>query len=443
MCIAVIVTTVAMVAAALLAPPAAAAPSGLIWMQSWDPKGDLDYFDKMDLVRGPGGDLWIGAAARSGSGGSGLRRPIVARYSQAGAKRWGLVLPGTVDSFDYAGMAVDRGGNMIVAARCLEASPREKWLVTKLSPSGRRLWTSTRMSPVVGAGSGSAWPAGVAVDSNGNSYVVGTIERAATGNDVALCKYTPAGALKWTRYINGFEASRDSGVAVRVDGSNRIYVAGNVVGASDRTDIVLARYSTAGAEVWKRVWDGGATDVAEDLAVSAAGVAVAGGSRSAAGDNRGVLLKAAPAMTEGAMLLEKVTSHVGWGISWTSVAMNAAGDVAVGGPWLTGPGSYFAYARFQWAAPDAVASFPSSFGSTTCTDVWIGPDATVLATGPWASETTGHDLYIVSDFVSVPDWGFIFGAGNAQKPMTLAATSSTIYVAGTSGHDIALCRYGR
>jgi len=197
-----VLTVAALLAAQVLLPPPAAAvsPGELVWMQSWDPKGDFLYFDTMDLVRGPGGDLWIGSSARASSGGSNQRRPVVARYSQSGVKRWGAVLSGDAyfsgDSyfFYYGGMAVDRGGNTIVAARCFGASPREKWLVTKLSPTGKRLWTRTRMSSVVGAGPGSAWPAGVAVDSRGSSYVVGTIERAGTGRDVALSKYTPAGS---------------------------------------------------------------------------------------------------------------------------------------------------------------------------------------------------------------------------------------------------------
>jgi hypothetical protein len=442
----ILVVSALLAALVLLPTPAAAvvSPGELVWMQSWDPKGDFEFFDTMDLVRGPGGDVWIGASARADATGSGQRRPVVARYSQAGAKRWGVVLSTTTQWFSCAGIAVDRGGNTAVVGRYIDAKPREKWVITRLSSSGKRLWTRTRMSPVAGALSGSAMSAGVAVDSRGNIYAAGTIERAATGRDVALCKYTPAGVLKWTRYINGFETSSDIGAAVRVDGSDRIFVSGTVGSASDGTDVVLARYSTAGAEVWKRVWDGdGKNDAASDLAVSTAGVAAAGYSESTAGDSRGVVLKAASAMADGAPLLEKITSHVGWDIVWTDVAINASGDVAVGGPAGYGMTSYFAYARFQWAAADAFASFPSSFGSTICSGVWIGPDATVIAVGPWASETTGQDLLLVSDFVATPDWGSILATSNEQTPKALAATTNTIYVAGESCGDIALWRYAR
>ena len=445
MCIAVIVTTVAIVAAALAPPPASAAPGELVWMQSWDPKGDFLFFDTMDLVRGPGGDLWIGSSARASSGGSSQRRPVVARFSQAGAKRWGAVLSGGVDFFYYAGMAVDRGGNTVVAARCFAASPREKWLVTKLSPSGKRLWTSTRMSPVVGSGPGSAWPAGVAVDSKSNIYVVGTIERAGTGRDVALSKYTPTGVLKWTRYIIGFEDSDDRGVAVAIDGSDRVYVTGTVGSFFAGTDVMLARYTTAGAQAWKRVWDGvGKDDSAADLAASAYGVSVAGASTSAAGELRGLVLTVPLTMLEGVPPYVKMTTIPGWNVNWSSVAMNAAGDIAVGCAIDTElPTDCFAYARYQATVPDAFAYRPSSFGSTSCGDVWIGPDGTLLAVGSWASETTGQDLFIVSDFVSVPDWQTILGLKSPQTPMALAVTNSAIFVAGAGYGDIELWRYGR
>jgi hypothetical protein len=436
---------VILVAAAWMAPPAAAAPGELLWMQSWDPKGDFLYFDTMDLVRGPGGDLWIGSSARASSGGSNQRRPVVARFSQAGAKRWVAVLSGGVDFFYYAGMAVDRGGNAVVAARCFAASPREKWLVTKLSPSGKRLWTSTRMSPVVHSAPGGAMPAGVAVDSKSNIYVAGTIERAVTGRDVALCKYTPAGVLKWTRYIDGFEGSDDRGVAVAVDGADRVYVTGTVGSFFAGTDVMLARYSTAGAQVWKRVWDGdGKDDSVGDLAVSAYGVSVAGASASPAGELRGVVLTVPLTMAEGVPPYVKMTTIPGWNVNWSSVAMNAAGDIAVGCAVDTETvNTCFAYARYQAAVPDVFAYRPSSFGSTSCNDVWIGPDATLLATGTWRSETTGEDLFIVSDFVSTPDWGTILGLNSAQKPRALAVTNSAIYVAGAGYGDIVLWRYGR
>jgi len=430
---------VALIGAAAMSPAAAATPGDLAWMQSWSPGGAFEDYGRMELVRAPGGDLVVGAQGDHDSAQPPfVTRTLVARYAPSGARRWALVLPATAERVAFAGVAVDRQGNAVVTSHQLPA----KWVTTKLNSSGKRVWTKVRTSAkaltVTAAGE-------VAVDSRGNAYVVGTLARASTGNDVALWKYSPSGALKWTRYLSGFAASDDRGVALGVDGSGRVYVTGTVGGFFSGTDIVVACFTGAGTQVWTRTWGGDAlgSDWPTDLAVSGAGVAVACISYGADGHARGVILTASLNLAEGVVLSEQVTSLSGKDLWWRSVAINAVGDIAVGGSAYEGPEISFAYARFRLTAPDTVSYFKSPASNAECSDVWLTADSTVLAAGVWLSGPLELDLCVLSDPTAGENWRSILVTSNWQEGRAILATNAAVYVAGRGGSSLALWKYER
>ena len=115
---------VVLVAAALLAaaapPPAAAydyspGPGTLLWLQMWHPSSIFMKYGERDLVRGPGGDIWLGiTGSTSALDTPYIKRVCVARYSASGAPKWRKVLPSPVNMEHYGGIAVDRGRNAVV-----------------------------------------------------------------------------------------------------------------------------------------------------------------------------------------------------------------------------------------------------------------------------------------------------------------------------------------
>lgn len=150
-----------------------------------------------------------------------------------------------------------------------------------------------------GAGSNVDLCHGIATDSQGNAYWVGSLAGTVDfgcgtitdGNsDVMgfIAKRSPDGACQWVRAITvGFNDAWAYGVAI--DAEDRIYVTGSYNGNADfgsgvtlnslgSDDIFLARYDTAGTCLWaRRAGSSGSSDEARGVAVSEdGGVFIAG-----------------------------------------------------------------------------------------------------------------------------------------------------------------------
>ena len=421
-------------AAAVPPPAAAAAPGDLVWMQTWLPRSDFQKYPDMDLVRGPGGDLWLGVEGSTLSSASPYQKRLcVARYSPAGVARWRVMLKSPVNMDMYSGIAVDRWRNAIL----IGSRDSRGGMIVKVGPTGKRLWTKFLPSAV------EVWShrSGVAVDSAGNIYVVGTAARAATGDDIVLTKYNPAGAVRWTRYIDGYQGTNDWGAAIAVDSKNRVFVCGTVGGFFSGKDIMVARYTSAGAQVWKKTWDDvGSDDQALGLAVSAAGVAVSGSAKdSAFSRSKGVVLKAAIAMGAADQPVESVTPVVGYDFTWNSVAINATGDVAAGGS-AQGGGPGRAGTLIWPAAGAPTPTFYAPGETAACYDVALTPTGTLVGAG--IDIIGGNtELQVMSDPLSGPGWRATVGLPGMERGQSVAVTPGGIYVAGESGDSIGLWKF--
>jgi len=441
-----VVAAATLVAAALLAPPAAAseypsAPGDLLWMQTWHPRSDFMKYGLIDVVRGPGGDLWLGIGGSTSSGDSPYEKRIcVARYSANGVKRWTRVLPSPVSMTFYYGIAVDRRGSAIVVGQRLDydVTTGYPWVITKLSPSGKRLWTKVRPSP---AYSDHAKPSGVAVDSRGDIYVSGTMTRTTTGDDVVLTKYASTGALKWTRYIDGYEGSNDTGVDVAVDPKDRVFVLGTMGSFFAGSDITFAQYTTGGKQVGKRTWDGSShDDVATDLAVTPYNVVIAGSADGADGRARGVILLCAANIND-YLIPETITSVPGSDLTWTSVAKGTDGPIAAGGT-VTGVGpSEFAYATWPGSMEASATFYPSPAGSATCDDIAMMADGTAVGVGTFYDAGYAGDLHVMSDPQTGSGWRTTVGLPSREDGRSLVVTNSGVYVTGECGQQIGLWKF--
>jgi uncharacterized delta-60 repeat protein len=130
----------------------------------------------------------------------------------------------------------------------------------------------TLLSETTWGGNGSDVSEGVAVASDGSSYVVGITDSFTTdqfGNPspkIFVVKFAPDGSLTWQRIWNG-TTIRGLGrpdVAVSTDGA--VYVTG--VTADNQNDAVLLKLDANGTLLWERTWGGAASD--ESLAVATA-----------------------------------------------------------------------------------------------------------------------------------------------------------------------------
>lgn len=141
--------------------------------------------------------------------------------------------------------------------------------VTKLSPTGLRLWTAQ-----TGTAGASTVGQGIAVDGAGNAFITGYVT-VGLDYDVIVVKYDPAGAELW-RDQQG-TAEPDHGAALSLDSGGNPFVAGYSYGdfggntnsgPNTTADIFLMHYLTAGgAPQWMRLYGSSDLELVSGIAV--------------------------------------------------------------------------------------------------------------------------------------------------------------------------------
>lgn len=209
---------------------------------------------------------------------------------------WGAVAGGAGSDGANA-VAVDTNGNAFVAGhftgtalfgtnQLVSAGVRDGFLA-KYSAAGQLLWVRGF------GGAGFDVVNAVAVDTNGNAYVVGNFEGTASFGsavlnntsassfaDVFVAKFDAGGTNVWARGL-GVAASSDLGNAVALDGAGNVLVAGQStfpsfsgVALTNHGRIFVAKYDNAGNPLWARKAGGGSAgqfDTATAVAADAAG----------------------------------------------------------------------------------------------------------------------------------------------------------------------------
>jgi len=240
------------------------------------------------------------------------------------------------------GVALDSSGNIYVAGETYGFGARDKdLLLLKYDPSGSLLWQRTW------GGSEYEWipRSGIASDSSGNVYIVGSTESFGAGDaDVLLLKFDPSGDLLWQSSWGGSE--RDWGFGFAIDSSDNVYVTGitHSFGGEDH-DLILLKFNSSGDLLWQRTWgESGNGDCGFNVALDSSGdVYVFGVTKSAgsggtrpggniAGD--ALLLKFD---SSGNLLWQKTWGRFGeteWG---TSLALDSSDNIYATG-WASNPG---------------------------------------------------------------------------------------------------------
>ncbi len=131
-----------------------------------------------------------------------------------------------------------------------------------MDSNGNWLWAKQA------GGTSEEWGIGVAVDSNGNSYVTGFYQESATfgtitltssgGNDIFVAKLDSNGNWLWAKQAGG--TSYDEGVSIAVDTNGNSYVTGDFSGSatfgtttltsSGEGDIFVAKMDISGNWLW-------------------------------------------------------------------------------------------------------------------------------------------------------------------------------------------------
>ncbi len=219
---------------ALLAPSVLFAPAARAQNQLWITQfgtSSTDYANALtsDGAGGAGGAMGAGWTMGSlGGPTAGSQDVFLARYDRAGYQVW-IRQFGTSEADEAYALARDGAGGVMVA--------------------------------------------GITVGTLGGSN--------AGGGDVFLARYDSAGNRQWIRQFG--TSVGDIAYALAPDGAGGVMVAGQTSGSlggpnAGRTDVFLARYDSAGNQLWIRQFGTGDSDNAKALAPDGEGGVMVGGS---------------------------------------------------------------------------------------------------------------------------------------------------------------------
>lgn len=94
---------------------------------------------------------------------------------------------------------------------------------------------------------------GIAVDSSGNTYAVGSLEPSAGGRYGFVLKTNSSGTIQWIRNIGSLAPDVNTGLyGVGVDSSGNVYVSGNTQNIDYQDNGFIAKYNSSGTVQWQK-----------------------------------------------------------------------------------------------------------------------------------------------------------------------------------------------
>jgi hypothetical protein len=179
---------------------------------------------------------------------------VTLRCDADGRIRWVKRYDGPAATLDAGNaIALDPTGNVIVAGMSTGVGTGTDYVIVKYRPGGKRQWEMRLNGP----GNGSDDPRAIATDKAGNIYVTGYMFQSATAfTDIATAKFSANGVMRWLKYYGRSSTSRDEGLALAVDGDGNAYVLGATDLTLDHRDYTTIKYSTRGSQSWVKHYDG-------------------------------------------------------------------------------------------------------------------------------------------------------------------------------------------
>lgn len=254
---------------------------------------------------------------------------------------------------NWNGVVVDAGGNVIVAGAETTASQGFDAVVIKYDANGIQLWkqtfndTTNNLDDVAFA---------VTTDASGNIFTVGSSKDATTGKDIWCRKYSPAGAVLWTKFFEGGQSLDDTGYGVAADGSGNIFITGSVQStAGQGTDSFVGKIQGVdGTLLW--------TDIVDNT------------SGVAGGNDAGLSIAVRTALNVTSIAVTGYTAATSSQLDgWTRVYTDAAPTGTV-----------------QWTQTYAGGALGNDFGQAITFD----PTGNVIAAGGEAVANQGFNVWI-------------------------------------------------
>lgn len=177
------------------------------------------------------------------------------KYDNSGVQQWAVSYNGPNNSIDEArAIALDASGNVYVAGVVHVSGANYDAVLLKYNNSGVFQWAQT-----YNAQGYYDQARGLAIDGNGDIYIVGSVMMNSAGTDInyLIAKYNPSGVLQWSDQYTSSGTNTDEAYAVAIDASNNAYITGVSQGAglSNNLDYYTIKYNSAGSLQWQMRYD--------------------------------------------------------------------------------------------------------------------------------------------------------------------------------------------
>lgn len=358
----------------------AASNGAVLWEKTFDSGA---YDGAYAVAVDPSGDAIVGAESTNAAGNVDVR--LLKLAGSTGALLWDRLLDNGRDDY-VSDLALDSAGNPVVAGVSVNASGDNDFAIFKCDgASGAVLWRRA-------FDSGAADQAySVAVDRAGNAFVTG-FSTGATIDYRTLKLAAADGSIAWQRTYDG--GGNDFGQSVAVDSLGNAVVTGYSVNAAGNFDIVTLKYAALdGATLWQKSLDGGGEDYGYAVAVDASDDAIVSGSSSASGHPDWKIVAYAPA--DGSTLFQRSYAGSGGGDDEAfGLAISAAGIAVAGSAVETGASAGIHVELLP--APSSAASITSpaldgTLPGSTVTFQWNDAGASLYQV--WVGSSVGtHDV---------------------------------------------------
>lgn len=230
-------------------------------------------------------DVYV--SGKSNGSGTGNDYATVKYNKGDGSVVWKKRYNGPGDKRDQPNaIVVDSNKSVYVSGVSFGSGTRDDYATVKYDKNGIRKWVRRYN------GSANSWDVANAntVDSNDNIYVSGYSSGSGTNEDYLTIKYDKFGNRKWARRYNDLENGSDVAKTITVDSNDNVFVSGLSFGLGFDIfgircdDYLTIKYDKYGARKWIRRYDGGANDVAIDIAVDSSDNVCVGGISNSSGD---------------------------------------------------------------------------------------------------------------------------------------------------------------
>lgn len=186
---------------------------------------------------------------------------VTVKYGPDGKQLWASILneqEAERDDVPY-GVAVDKAGNVFVAGRSRNTTQHYGAGIVKYDSQGKQLW-ATRYTSNVDPIWRDDQARSIAVDPQGNLFVLDESQNPNGPRSLALLKYSTDGELLWQARYDGQGDNLAASVAIDADGN--ILVSGRSRNADSSWVMAVVKYDGTGKELWasrssEQIADGG------------------------------------------------------------------------------------------------------------------------------------------------------------------------------------------